>query len=82
MMAIGTRHLSDREVMEALMPGSVNDNEEDWSWPEQDRAISIKGLTPGVAFDLAECCHPVPGDRIVPSFSVPTLCPPFRDSHL
>jgi len=65
MMAIGTRDLSDREVMEALMPGSVNDNDEDWSWPEQDRAISIKGLTPGVAFDLAECCHPVPGDRIV-----------------
>ena len=25
----------------------------------------IKGLTPGVAFQLAECCHPVPGDRIV-----------------
>ncbi len=65
MIAIGTRELSDREVMEALMPGSVNDNEDDREWPEQDRAISIKGLTPGVAFDLAECCHPVPGDRIV-----------------
>ncbi|WP_417608939.1 RelA/SpoT family protein [Parasphingorhabdus sp.] len=65
MMAIGTRELSDREVMEALMPGSVNDNEDERQWPEQDRAISIKGLTPGVAFNLAECCHPVPGDRIV-----------------
>ena len=65
MMAIGTRKIGDREVMEALMPGSVNDNDEDWSWPEQGSAISIMGLTPGVAFDLAECCHPVPGDRIV-----------------
>ncbi len=65
MIAIGTRELSDREVMEALMPGSVNDNDDDREWPEQDRAISIKGLTPGVAFNLAECCHPVPGDRIV-----------------
>lgn len=65
MIAIGTRELSDQEVMEALMPGSVNDNDDDREWPEQDRAISIKGLTPGVAFDLAECCHPVPGDRIV-----------------
>lgn len=65
MVAIGTRELSDQEVMEALMPGSVNDNDDDREWPEQDRAISIKGLTPGVAFDLAECCHPVPGDRIV-----------------
>src|SRR3546814_5934116 len=33
--------------------------------PPQRQAISIKGLTPGVAFDLAECCHPIPGDRIV-----------------
>lgn len=23
------------------------------------------GLTPGIAFRLGECCHPVPGDRIV-----------------
>ncbi|QJB70847.1 RelA/SpoT family protein [Parasphingorhabdus halotolerans] len=65
MMAIGTHHISNRDVMEALMPGSVNDNDADRKWPEQDRAISIEGLTPGVAFDLAECCHPVPGDRIV-----------------
>lgn len=65
MWAIGTRQISDREVMEALMPGSVNDNDVNREWPNQDRAISIKGLTPGVAFDLAECCHPVPGDRIV-----------------
>ncbi|HWU02216.1 MAG TPA: ACT domain-containing protein, partial [Novosphingobium sp.] len=32
---------------------------------KQERAISIRGLTPGMAFQLAECCHPVPGDRIV-----------------
>ena len=31
----------------------------------QRRAISIRGLTPGVAFHLAPCCHPIPGDRIV-----------------
>ena len=31
----------------------------------QRTAISIKGLTPGVAYDLAACCHPIPGDRIV-----------------
>ena len=24
-----------------------------------------QGLTPGVGFQWAECCHPVPGDRIV-----------------
>jgi GTP pyrophosphokinase len=33
--------------------------------PPQEQAISIKGLTAGVGFSLAPCCHPVPGDRIV-----------------
>ena len=31
----------------------------------QSSAISIEGLAPGVAYELATCCHPVPGDRIV-----------------
>ena len=28
-------------------------------------AIPIQGLTPGLAVHYAECCHPLPGDRIV-----------------
>jgi GTP diphosphokinase / guanosine-3',5'-bis(diphosphate) 3'-diphosphatase len=63
MMAIARRTLSDATVMEALMPGSAGADVAG-SLP-QSSAISIRGLTPGVAFDLAECCHPVPGDRIV-----------------
>ena len=62
MHAIGSAKLTDREVMEALVPGSTADLPE---LPKQEQAISIKGLTPGMAFTLAECCHPVPGDRIV-----------------
>jgi len=62
MHAIGAARLTDREVMEALVPGSTADLPE---LPPQERAISIKGLTPGAGFRLAECCHPVPGDRIV-----------------
>ena len=27
--------------------------------------VSIKGLIPGMAMHLANCCHPLPGDRIV-----------------
>ncbi|MEJ5976206.1 bifunctional (p)ppGpp synthetase/guanosine-3',5'-bis(diphosphate) 3'-pyrophosphohydrolase [Novosphingobium sp. PS1R-30] len=65
MAAIGTAKLSDREVMEALVPGSAADLADDHDWPKQERAISIRGLTPGMAFHLADCCHPVPGDRIV-----------------
>ncbi|KPP92212.1 bifunctional (p)ppGpp synthetase/guanosine-3',5'-bis(diphosphate) 3'-pyrophosphohydrolase [Erythrobacter sp. HL-111] len=65
MFAIGAAKLSDREVMEALVPGCTADLEEDEEWPSRERVISIRGLTPGVAFELAACCHPVPGDRIV-----------------
>ena len=46
------------------MPGSAS-AEAMREMPPQSTAISIKGLTPGVAYTLAECCHPVPGDRIV-----------------
>ena len=65
MVAIGTAKLSDRDVMEALVPGSAANLPEPDNWPRQEHAISILGLTPGMAFHLADCCHPVPGDRIV-----------------
>ncbi len=63
MEAIALKRVDDVQVMEALMPGSTS--REGVKPPPQRTAISIKGLTPGVAFDLAECCHPIPGDRIV-----------------
>jgi len=63
--AIGSARLTDRQVMEAIAPGSTAELPDDLDWPSQERAISIKGLTPGMGFHLAECCHPVPGDRIV-----------------
>ena len=65
MVQIGTAKLEDRVVMEALVPGSTAGLPEPESWPKQDHVISIRGLTAGMAFHLAECCHPVPGDRIV-----------------
>ncbi|MFN4097373.1 MAG: RelA/SpoT family protein [Sphingomonas sp.] len=63
MEAIARQKVTDAQVMEALMPGSTED--EALLQPVQRVPISIKGLTPGVAFTLAACCHPVPGDRIV-----------------
>jgi (p)ppGpp synthase/HD superfamily hydrolase len=50
--------------MEALMPGSAGGDVAPRPLGQRT-AISIKGLTPGVAYDLAACCHPIPGDRIV-----------------
>ncbi len=37
--------------------GNLGDNTEN--------AIPIQGLTPGLAVHYGECCHPLPGDRIV-----------------
>jgi (p)ppGpp synthase/HD superfamily hydrolase len=63
MEAIARRTIDDAAVAEALMPGA---DAEANSRPVPHRdAVSIRGLTPGVAFRLADCCHPVPGDRIV-----------------
>jgi (p)ppGpp synthase/HD superfamily hydrolase len=63
MEAIALKRVDDVAVMEALMPGSAL--KRGVKPPPQRQAISIKGLTPGVAFQLADCCHPIPGDRIV-----------------
>ncbi|HTH27251.1 MAG TPA: bifunctional (p)ppGpp synthetase/guanosine-3',5'-bis(diphosphate) 3'-pyrophosphohydrolase [Sphingobium sp.] len=65
MVAVGTNRISDAEVMEALVPGSTNDSKGGRNRTRQTQAVSILGLTPGIAFSLGECCHPVPGDRIV-----------------
>ena len=68
MEAIARASVSDAQVMEALMPGSGGDGVNGgvaMPTPAQREAISIRGLTAGVAFDLGPCCHPVPGDRIV-----------------
>ena len=64
MIAIAKRRFSDEALMEALRPGSTTGDIAPRP-PAQRTAISIKGLTPGVAYTLAVCCHPVPGDRIV-----------------
>jgi (p)ppGpp synthase/HD superfamily hydrolase len=64
MEAIARRKLTDAQVMEAIMPGS-GEGMDHHEHPPQAHAIDIKGLTPGVAFILSECCRPVPGDRIV-----------------
>ncbi|WP_068072221.1 RelA/SpoT family protein [Novosphingobium lentum] len=65
MVAIGSAKIDDRQVMEALVPGSAEGLPDEDQWPKQRRAIAVRGLTPGMAFQLATCCHPVPGDRIV-----------------
>jgi RelA/SpoT family (p)ppGpp synthetase len=64
MIAIARKRIGDEALMEALMPGSTGGDVAPRP-VAQKRAISIKGLTAGVAYHLAPCCHPIPGDRIV-----------------
>jgi len=65
MEAIARKLVDDATVMDALMPGSAEKAGVRRKDAQQSEAISIKGLTPGVAFQLASCCMPVPGDRII-----------------
>lgn len=68
---LGKGEISHRKAMEAIFPGMkfkydpgaepANLRGKD----DTDGGIPIKGLTAGVAVHLAECCHPMPGDRIV-----------------
>jgi len=86
--AVARHRIADADVMEALMPGTgARAGATERAMPQQARAISIRGLARGVAFDLAECCHPVPGDRIVglrrpnEGIEVHTIdCPSLADS--
>ncbi|MFC4292510.1 RelA/SpoT family protein [Sphingorhabdus arenilitoris] len=64
MHAVGTGKINDKQLIQALVPGFDTD-EIDAEWASQERAISIRGLTPGMGYHLGDCCHPVPGDRIV-----------------
>ena len=61
---VGNGKIGDRALMEALVPGFGREGT-NADFPSQERAISIRGLTPGVGYHLGDCCHPVPGDRIV-----------------
>lgn len=72
--AIGDGQLMARQVLEAVYPGAKTESEANVvniskarrsSAGDTANAIPIKGLTPGLAVHLSECCHPLPGDRIV-----------------
>ncbi|MCA3254829.1 MAG: bifunctional (p)ppGpp synthetase/guanosine-3',5'-bis(diphosphate) 3'-pyrophosphohydrolase [Alphaproteobacteria bacterium] len=63
-IALAKQTVSDEALLDALLPG-VKEGKRPVRAERQKSAISIKGLTPGVAFQLADCCHPIPGDRIV-----------------
>ena len=71
---VGAGNINARDIVEAVFPGTKKKhdqkvvpikkpirNKDD----KNKNAIPIKGLIPGMAVHYAECCHPLPGDRIV-----------------
>src|SRR3546814_6745858 len=59
LVAIATHRLLASEVMEALIPGSTSAEGVEEAHPRQHAPVSIRGLTPGIAYNLGDCCHPV-----------------------
>jgi GTP pyrophosphokinase len=65
---VGRGQLRANEVLEAVYPELKRDlarRPVQWAGPRTGKAISIKGLTEGISYTLGQCCHPLPGDRIV-----------------
>ena len=64
---VGRGALRGAEVLQAVFPelkraGKVA---KQGRVPAQLKPISIRGLTEGISYKLGQCCHPLPGDRIV-----------------
>jgi GTP pyrophosphokinase len=66
---VGRGQLRSNEVLEAAYPELRHDPSRKPSRHaaagKSGKAISIKGLTEGISYKLGQCCHPLPGDRIV-----------------
>ncbi|MEQ8356760.1 MAG: bifunctional (p)ppGpp synthetase/guanosine-3',5'-bis(diphosphate) 3'-pyrophosphohydrolase [Kiloniellaceae bacterium] len=73
--AVGQGHHTGREIVTAVYPGTKDDAKVQNIVPiarararqgkGQETSVPIKGLIPGMAVHYAQCCHPLPGDRIV-----------------
>ncbi|NBC20391.1 MAG: RelA/SpoT family protein [Alphaproteobacteria bacterium] len=68
--AAGRGKISVRELIETVFPGHKVETAGDLSrLPADDEhakmLVSGADLTPGVTLHLAECCRPLPGDRII-----------------
>ena len=75
--AVGKGMITTEDVLRAIFPDrKPKDNKripfssllrfkKDKDKDRKTEALPIKGLKPGMALSLAECCHPIPGDSIV-----------------
>ena len=76
-VAVGGGHLTSREVIEAVFPGTKKNSHKSRVvrlfsrrgkkavGSNSNTSVPIKGLISGMALHFAGCCHALPGDRIV-----------------
>lgn len=68
--AIGRGRYQTADFLETAFPGS-SQNDDDWaeklSVSDQSAALLVSGidLTRGITLHMGDCCHPLPGDRII-----------------
>jgi len=71
---VGSGHIAGREVIEAVFPRlKTKKKKNDKIVPldrarqknKQGKSMPIRGLIPGMGLHFGECCHPLPGERIV-----------------
>jgi GTP pyrophosphokinase len=65
---VGRGALRASEVLEAVFPELKKDptrKQRPAFAADPRKQISIRGLTEGISYRLGQCCHPLPGDRIV-----------------
>lgn len=65
-VAVGIGALAPRDVLAEVHPAETEPRRRlRKKKKEGDDALPIRGLVPGHAVHFSECCHPIPGDRIV-----------------
>ncbi len=63
---VGRGALRGHEVLQAVFPEIKRGKKVARKGvPGEVKPISIRGLTEGISYTLGQCCHPLPGDRIV-----------------
>jgi len=64
-IALGKAEITSSEVIGVILPSKSISKRKTISKKSINKGIYIKGLKPGVAIHMAECCYPLFGERIV-----------------
>ena len=64
-MALGKAEINSNEVIKLILPSKPINKKRLNPSSNKDKGVSLKGLKPGVAIHIGECCYPLFGERIV-----------------